>query len=271
MSDKPDPTTGKTQGREPPNPPLPTSHSSPDSHQHHQLSAHKGYETAKHLAKRLRQVALELSVSDWLMVFFTAVIAAATVWSAVVVRGQQVIMQGQLDEMRNEQRAWVYADIDPNASLVINGWDGVVPLQIVLHNVGKSPATQILTFAHLYPISGSGPNVSVRDYPSLCYAKTYSEMGSHIFPGQSIPATRSLSQAETGSWDVTPVYPGTVTFQIRGCILYKSGADPTPHHTWINASIINANGWPMFAIAKGDRTNTPIRLEFTLVKAEVDD
>lgn len=55
---------------------------------HHHLSAHKGYETAKRLAKQLRATAKKLSIAEWCNVFFTAVIAIATVINLFIVNGQ---------------------------------------------------------------------------------------------------------------------------------------------------------------------------------------
>ena len=67
------------------------------------------------------------SLTDWLLTLFTAVLAAAAIY-------QFIIMGGQLDTMRKDQRAWV--SIIQKGPIVLNV--GVTPSEVVtISNTGK--------------------------------------------------------------------------------------------------------------------------------------
>ena len=78
------------------------------------------------------------SLTDWLLTLFTAVLAAAAIY-------QFIIMGGQLDTMRKDQRAWV--SIIQKGPIVLNV--GVTPSEVVtISNTGKTPAKHVA--AHFY-------------------------------------------------------------------------------------------------------------------------
>lgn len=74
------------------------------------------------------------SLTDWLLVVFTFVLAAAAIY-------QFVIMNGQLDTMRKDQRAWVSLSAgDPQIARDPASGNATISWSLVLTNTGKTLA-----------------------------------------------------------------------------------------------------------------------------------
>jgi hypothetical protein len=71
-------------------------------------------------------------------------IAAATFIAAGVGFAQWWILSGTLDEMRDEQRPWVYADVSIGGPIFRNQSGGfTIPLTFIFHNTGHLPALYV--------------------------------------------------------------------------------------------------------------------------------
>ena len=135
MNDDSDAEGGNPESHKNDRNPVAATHAT-ESRKADQFSGHKGYETAKRLAKRLRSTSKKLTISEWLTVIFTGVIAAATVWNVYVVTGQ-------LGEMRVEQRPWLR--ITPKAiGNLTRSFKGLsIPVTYEIKNVGHNPAMRV--------------------------------------------------------------------------------------------------------------------------------
>jgi hypothetical protein len=78
------------------------------------------------------------SLTDWLLALFTLVLAGAAIY-------QFVIMGGQLDTMRKDQRAWIVVTQKSGTTIAI---DAAPSTSMTITNTGKTPASQIV--GHFY-------------------------------------------------------------------------------------------------------------------------
>jgi hypothetical protein len=74
------------------------------------------------------------SFTDRCIAVFTFVLAAAAIY-------QFIIMGGQLDVMRKDQRAWIQVTLEGSVATVANTTPSI---SIVLGNTGKTPATHVV-------------------------------------------------------------------------------------------------------------------------------
>jgi hypothetical protein len=102
--------------------------------------AQRAYEATQRLGKRLSDTAGRLTTSEWITAIFTAVIAAATIWNVVVVKGSLHVLQGQLNEMQAEHRPWLYVD-DQIAAIMLH--QSVI--SIAVKDMGTLPAVEVTT------------------------------------------------------------------------------------------------------------------------------
>ena len=180
--------------------------------------AQDAYKATHRLGKRLSQTAGRLTTSEIIAAVLTAVIAGATVWNVVVVQRTLPILQGQLDEMRDEQRPWIYSDsFAPQGPITIS--DGKIEFRMdyTAINVGKSTASDVRAHAVLLlewldktsllriPPSVNGGK-AIENWASrtrsICNAPTppagndidVAGIGDAIFPNQSVPTGVNIDQ-----------------------------------------------------------------------------
>jgi hypothetical protein len=84
------------------------------------------------------------------MAVFTAAIFALGVFQYLVLKGQLTTMQGQLDEMRIEQRPWLSAEITISDPIIYDGFGIRVPFTFKVKNPGKEPAFHADARAMIY-------------------------------------------------------------------------------------------------------------------------
>jgi hypothetical protein len=105
------------------------------------------------------------------------------------------IMRGQLDEMRFEQRPWIYADIGPGGRISRDQSGGLTfPIAFKVHNTGHLPATYVSPDIDGY-LSGEGGvvgSMAVRGRQrkrcglQLQQPNASDQIGVTVFPGQSV-------------------------------------------------------------------------------------
>jgi hypothetical protein len=83
--------------------------------------------------QRFKEYAKTSSITDWCIASFTVVLAAAAIY-------QFIIMGGQLDVMRKDQRAWIAVAQKSGITIGVN----IAPtVSLGFTNTGKTPATNI--------------------------------------------------------------------------------------------------------------------------------
>jgi hypothetical protein len=75
------------------------------------------------------------SFTDWCIAAFTLVLATAAIY-------QFIIMRGQLDQMRKEQRAWL--TVEQKSSGTTLALNGAASTSVILKNTGKTPGKRII-------------------------------------------------------------------------------------------------------------------------------
>jgi hypothetical protein len=199
--------------------------------------ARKTYEATKRLVKRLRESVGRLTISERIAAVLTAVIAGATVWNVVVVQNTLPILRSQVDEMRDEQRPWVFAQVIGMSGKVARHADGMtVPLSFVLTNSGHLPASYV--WVNLEPISLS---LGVSEYASrertVCNDVQIKNSGIAIFPNFTAPPwsiATTLPNDKLEAAIAVARTPGVESINIApyviACIKYKDPSG-TYHHT----------------------------------------
>lgn len=113
---------------------------------------------------RLREAIERSSVTDWLLALFTFVLAVAAIY-------QFIIMNGQLDTMRKDQRAWLTITNDDNKPTMTNTLNAIPASTVVLSNTGKTPATNIVGNVYVEIVqNGSAPNFEAHFMHTLHYS-----------------------------------------------------------------------------------------------------
>jgi hypothetical protein len=190
----------------------------------------------------------------------TVAIAALTV-AVLIVGGLQYItfdlqlkvMQGQLNEMKDEQRPWIYADFSSGGPIYRNQSGGLTfSIGFVFHNTGHLPATYISPDVEAY-LSGADGKVgssSARERQKrrcdkpIQQPEASDQIGTTAFPGQNVPfgaavgisaeeieATKREAWLKTTGKELEFLFPWVV-----GCIRYRS-PDGEPHQTGIAFTI----------------------------------
>ncbi len=115
----------------------------------------------------------------------------AAVGAAYFLFGQQHIMKGQLDEMRDEQRPWVYSDVPVFLRSITQNRNGVweINIQFTLHNTGHLPAFNV-TYVLDSPIPVMAtPDTIVKYQHEKCTTQEGENTiatGYTVFPGQVV-------------------------------------------------------------------------------------
>jgi hypothetical protein len=159
-----------------------------------------------------------------------AVIAAAFTWHAT---------QGQLEELRSEQRPGVYADVVPSGPIVRNIAGGyTIQVAFVVHNTGHLPAM------YVWPAAGGmvqpsvsqlvdGQNFACRQRDAVPYQ--IGTNGNTVFPGQTLTLPQGVGIDKATLDEVLTLnkavrVPGA-SATITGCIDYQVPGDAKHHHT----------------------------------------
>lgn len=142
-------------------------------------------------------------------------------------------MQGQLDEMRDEQRPWVMADVKVIDEFRYNA-DGSanIGLAFLLHNTGHLPALNV--FPNIAAISELSPSKVDPIFKAVCSDPGYS-MGLSIFAGENptFPISTNVNKSDLDDyWNKNPWFKGSFHPAVAACILYRAPLQPSsmaPH------------------------------------------
>ena len=149
------------------------------------------------------------------------------------IHNQQIVMQGQLDAMYNDQRPWV--SVDPIiASKLRYDDNGIgVTIDLRLKNPGRSPAMNVradgkMTFAHKL-------SDHLRAQRELCDSLPLSPQNNLIFPGtdpvsQWMPFTGGREEVAKAR-SATAIPDRMIAPYLIGCVRYEFGADNSKHRT----------------------------------------
>lgn len=179
---------------------------------------------------------------------FISLAALATIIYAGFAYNQWQVMRGQLDEMRVEQRPWVYADITPGDAVFRNQSGGLTfVIAFTVHNTGHLPAMYVSPDIEGY-LSGEEGKVGsqlVADhqnrrcgYPVQQPGAT-DQLGTTVFPGQnlSIGTSFGITQSEIDFVTKLTIEKTGNVMQFMtpwgvGCVRYRS-PDGSPHQTGV--------------------------------------
>jgi hypothetical protein len=187
---------------------------------------------------------------------FTLCLVLVGALQFLAIHGQQAVMQRQLDEMRDEQRAWVYTEVALSGLSFDD--DGLhVTLSFTMHNTGRLPATSVIIDwrprADIETASGYGAQREVCDQRRA--ATTGHSVGRSLFPGEmgaqeSITTTIDMDELKRSSgykfWlfgqashphlDLSPM----IAPYVVGCIDYQTPGDKQHHQTGFSFMVMGA-------------------------------
>jgi hypothetical protein len=212
--------------------------------------------------------------NDDALVRSTRTMAVATIWIAllgalsfgaaffqwIAIRGQQTIMQGQLDEMIADRRPFVGIDpseITINSPLTFGANGPSINFDMWLKNTGKSTAihaTAIVSGFHIEPFMPSGISIPVKDLINL-YSKAIdcNKSTAREYPGWGtiiLPGGRAQQTFDTRSVPIPPTFQpdpstGLVSVFFPICIVYRDD-EGTFHGTGFILLFEPANGKDTF-------------------------
>jgi hypothetical protein len=150
--------------------------------------------------------------------------------------GQQWVMQGQLDEMRNEQRPWVTLASQPEITTdFIFGRAGInMGVLFAFRNTGRYPALNVLPGNYTIPSFLMTKGV---EFERACNQGRPS-FGIYVFPGDNPPPMQPVSigvqlPSLREYWDKFPSFGRHLIVSpiIFVCIVYQESGSGKPHHT----------------------------------------
>ena len=147
------------------------------------LSKHDHQESPSGHANKIKAAVERMTTSEWLMVFFTAVIAVVGGVSAYIANGQQEVMKGQLNEMAAEQRPWLFATEFGAGTPHVNANGIAIEIVLNIQNAGHLPAWSEWVSGKIFPY----PPASIEHIPELARntcSNLAAPVGQTIFPGQ---------------------------------------------------------------------------------------
>jgi hypothetical protein len=145
---------------------------------------------------------------------------------------QRTVMQGELNEMRGEQRPWISVVVDPASDLSITENLVSLDLGFKMNNTGKTPASFAWPEKKVIPnIVGTRPgSIAI---PEWCDNMKINEIASStpvlggvaIFPGEIVNLTETIN-IERSSIEYYKPYtdqsPHMIGPLVAGCVRYKS-------------------------------------------------
>ncbi len=150
-----------------------------------------------------------LSADRWVDLLFTAALTTATIVNSCTSVRQLGLASGQLSVMRDQQRAWIKADLLTEGSLqYINGIGVSFPFRFSLTNVGHYPAFNVRTLAFLYTPQAANEDVFAVWKKRCADWKTETDVnktaGFVILPGENTPSDKftSLSRNSLSHWSI---------------------------------------------------------------------
>lgn len=153
-------------------------------------------------------------IAEVIGLWAAALVGAAGIW---IGNAQRVVMQGQLNEMRDEQRAWISIfskGVAVKPELTSTG-DIIFKLKIELSNTGKNPASDVaIVFDGLVNLTSG----ILEKETELCNG-THSSGGISIFPGAKSnqdPYPVSISADRIKANGISGIVPS-----IAVCVLYR--------------------------------------------------
>lgn len=198
--------------------------------------------------------------SDRWMIGLTAAIAFFGLVSAVIFGWQLHVMQGQLDEMRGEQRARIAAD-----NMILNGpipSTDVLNLAVLIDNYGRDAAhnvTWALANPTLVPFIPEEGGVYVPiPHTDICTALHHDRRkGVTVFP---TPETKkwipvSLPNSQETKMVVTSAIAEKGSMIVNGCILYRTlrtWYKTSFHYLWRSVKGTPPAAWAFQEVGEGD-------------------
>lgn len=159
---------------------------------------------------------------------------AAIIASSVDSARERSVIRAQIDEMRAEQRAWIYPDIKPAGKFFWVQGVGLldIPVLFTFHNIGHLPAQFVLPVLSAEPVEFFRTDIAssqrrvcrgaIADSRRKMIAGPTGAPGVTVFPGQtvSIQTVASVGRAQWAGYVRNEVHPG---FGIFGCVVYGYG------------------------------------------------
>jgi hypothetical protein len=150
---------------------------------------------------------------------------------------QQHTMQGQLNEMRDEQRPWVSATAEPASDFTLDDAGAHFQVKFVLNNSGHSPALRAWVIPNMYPLrQGINP---IDEQKARCdklrKRNPTRVLGITIFPGKPENTTMGLETMDRTSINLALSERASVDKfiipVIGGCVVYEYGTGDIVHET----------------------------------------
>jgi hypothetical protein len=173
----------------------------------------------------------------------------------IVFNNQLSVMQGQLDQMRSDRRAWIKVDevaafASPNPVMNIpdglvfptKDFPGFLPLRILVRNVGNSPAFNVRVGA--WAIFGYAENIpdlaaherklcaSLDTYPTVPKLVDNTSFAATLFPGDVLSIDEvAVSLPSDSIKKFTDAKTNSFQLWFYGCVRYNLGDSDIPHQT----------------------------------------
>jgi hypothetical protein len=181
-------------------------------------------------------------------------------------------MQGQLDEMRAEQRAWVYADLKPLGPVTYDQHGMLIPVGFIIHNTGKLPAKDVVPVVAAHVENGTALNNWIETQRATCTDRKPGSsdiFGEMLFPGV-VDSNTARELAISWNEMAGAGNSGMVVVDIGGCVEYFSTGDPKMHHTYFAYKLADVRTTGPDHAAFISLKNSTVPLEaITLLKTQI--
>jgi hypothetical protein len=147
---------------------------------------------------------------------------------------QEKIMKGQLGEMILDQRPWIkLIAIKPNSDLLFDKDDVLFDIQVVVKNVGKTPANRVFVepyffFPHIDSINAS--DELDKKCERLKEERFTRQFANLIFPTDDATYPVGIMRPIKDTKEATKMGLH-VSFEVIGCIMYEFPFDTVLHQT----------------------------------------
>ena len=229
-----------------------------DSTPYQQLRGRKGFWTTKRLAERLHSGAEKGSIAEWVTVLFTCVIAVATIFNVILVRGQ-------LGAAILDQRPWLKIEMEAGADLEINEGRLGFGVRYEVINTGKTPATDVNVAMDLVPDDGpliSDAQKRLCDHPGFnqfLFPGDRTTTYVHFFSNKNVNEFRRkmqkmqiqsiISGPEKTNADIS-----TYEMIVAGCVSYRFVGGSENHHTMFALNVNKKTVGESWYFEEGNQT-----------------
>jgi len=164
--------------------------------------------------------------AEILIIVFTGVIAITGILGALIFNNQLSVMQGQLDEMREQRRPWINCTVDITPLQV----GAQVQARVQYTNVGQSPAFKVRNMVMATGVERGNPDPApMVSFPADQIDKITSS--GLLLPGSPMFAWPKLvNGAKITQTDLDTIKNGGVVLWLVGRIEYVDG-EGQPHFT----------------------------------------